>query len=49
MKCKRCGEVIKEEMYETGIEQYCKCQTTIDANFDESLWEKEEIKNEKPS
>lgn len=40
MKCKRCGKKVKKSMYETGIEEFCLCQCTLDADFDESLWEK---------
>lgn len=37
-KCNRYHALICEEMYETGMEQYCKCQCTLDAEFDPELW-----------
>ena len=36
--CRRCGEDIKEEMYETGMEEYCKCQCTLEPNFNPDIW-----------
>jgi len=36
--CKICKEEVKDEMYETGMEQYCKCQNTVMAEFDKNKW-----------
>ena len=38
MYCTQCKINVKEKMYETGLESYCNCQTTIDADFDSTKW-----------
>jgi len=40
--CKKCKRKIKEMRYETGIEEYCGCQCTLDADWDPSYWEDDE-------
>ena len=37
--CRNCKEEVQKTMYETGEESYCKCQCTLDAEFDGTLWE----------
>jgi len=39
IRCFGCGEVVKSSIHDTGIESYCKCQCTLDADFDGELWE----------
>ena len=38
IKCKECKIVIESEMYVTGLEQFCECQNTLMAEFDEARW-----------
>lgn len=36
--CSSCGYAVQSEMYETGMEDYCNCQCTLDAEFNPELW-----------
>lgn len=36
--CSRCELYIKTVLFETGEEDYCDCQSTLDANFNNELW-----------
>ena len=36
--CKNCKTLVKSSMYDTGLEQYCKCQCTLDAEFKLNKW-----------
>ena len=40
--CKRCDRVIKFAEYETGIEYFCKCQCTLDPDFNYEFWKPDE-------
>lgn len=47
MKCVRCKEVVEMSICpETGEEYYCKCQCTLDAEFNQNLWKENEMKIE---
>jgi len=37
--CENCNTIVKEAPYETGMEAFCKCQCTLDANWNPKLWE----------
>lgn len=41
MKCKICHIKVRSAEYETGKEDYCNCQSTLDYDFDPKLWVKE--------
>ena len=44
--CTVCKEEIKMSIHpETGEEWYCKCQCTLDAEFNENLWKENENEN----
>jgi len=36
--CKNCGEEVQQELYETGIEEFCRCQCTLEPDFNPDLW-----------
>ena len=36
--CNECDVRVHQRMYETGEVEFCKCQTTLDANFDPQKW-----------
>ena len=39
-KCVQCKRKIKASMYETGMEEYCECQCSLDMEFNPKLWVK---------
>lgn len=44
--CKECRQIVKSEIYpDTGLEHFCKCQGTLDANFDGEKWVSERNSN----
>ena len=44
LTCKVCHTIIESKMYETGLEHFCKCQCTLDADFDYTKWKGYEVK-----
>lgn len=38
VECKSCKTIIKSSIYDTGLEHYCKCQTTLNSDFDDKKW-----------
>ena len=38
MFCTKCNAIIESSEYDTGIESYCKCQCTLNAEFNNDLW-----------
>ena len=47
MICTRCNGIVEMGIHpETGEEWNCKCQCTLDAEFDQNLWKEKEMKIE---
>jgi len=47
MICTRCNGTVEMGIHpETGEEWNCKCQCTLDAEFDQNLWKEKEMKIE---
>lgn len=46
IECKLCGKYIQTGLYETGEEDYCGCQSTLDSDFDVNLWIEVEDNND---
>ena len=45
--CTVCKEIVRMSIHpETGEELWCKCQCTLDAEFNQNLWKENEMKIE---
>jgi len=38
MMCVDCGVIVQYKMYETGLECFCKCQCSLNAEWDRKKW-----------
>jgi len=36
--CVQCKTKVRHSMFETGQEEFCNCQCTLDDNFNQKLW-----------